>query len=106
MANITRNENADVMVVGRPCLGRVTGWLEEQGVDYYKVCTWFDDKEVHDADLCIVTAIDDWRRLKPYCTDRHEFESIEDWDRLPEQLVFILKNEDRTLRLVELNTLA
>ena len=106
MANIVHGGNADVVVVGRPCLGRVTGWLEEQGVDSYKVRTWFDDKEVCDADLCIVTAIDDWRRLKLYCTDRHEFGAIKEWDKMPEQLVFILKNEFRTLRLVELDALA
>lgn len=105
MAKLARDKAADVMIVGRPYLGRVTEWLRKQGITSSRVRTWFDDKEVQGADLCIVTAIDDWRRLKPYCTDRREFRDIEQWDKRPEQLVFILKNEFRTLRLVELDSL-
>lgn len=105
MAKLARDSAADVMIVGRPYSSRVTEWLMKQGIMSSRVRTWFDDKEVQDADLCIVTAIDDWRRLKPYCTDRYGFRAIEQWDKRPEQLVFILKNEFRTLRLVELDSL-
>lgn len=105
MKKLIRDRSPDVMIVGRPNLGRVTEWLKGWGIDSSEIRTWFNDEDVHDVDLCIVTAIDDWRRLKLYCTDRHDFEAIKEWDTNPDQLVFILKDELRTLRLVDLDKL-